>query len=78
MWDPLVPLLAGAFRVIRYDARGFGDSPAADGSFAHWRDLAGVIRALEAVPARLIGVSMGRGTVLALARACPRSRRRCW
>jgi 3-oxoadipate enol-lactonase len=67
MWDLVVPLLADAFRVIRYDARGFGDSPAADGSFAHWRDLAGVIRTLEAAPARLIGVSMGGGTVLVLA-----------
>jgi pimeloyl-ACP methyl ester carboxylesterase len=36
MWDPLLPLLADAFRIIRYDARGFGESPAADGTFAHW------------------------------------------
>jgi 3-oxoadipate enol-lactonase len=71
MWDPVVPLLAGAFRVIRYDARGFGDSPAANGPFAHWRDLAGVIRSLDAAPARLIGVSMGGGTVLALAAQQP-------
>lgn len=66
MWDPVVPLLADAFRVIRYDARGFGYSPAADGSFAHWRDLAAVVRAFHAAPARMIGVSMGGATVLAL------------
>lgn len=66
MWDPVMPLLADAFRVIRYDARGFGDSPAADGSFAHWRDLAALLRALDAAPARMIGVSMGGATVLAL------------
>jgi 3-oxoadipate enol-lactonase len=67
MWDPVIPLLADTFRVIRYDARGFGDSPAADGPFAHWRDLAGLIQALDAAPARLIGVSMGGATVVALA-----------
>ncbi len=67
MWEPVVPLLAGAFRVICYDARGFGDSHAADGTFAHWRDLAGFLRALDAAPARLIGVSMGGATVLGLA-----------
>ncbi len=66
MWDPVVPLLADAFRVIRYDSRGFGDSPAADGTFAHWRDLAAVVRALDAAPARMIGVSMGGASVLAL------------
>jgi 3-oxoadipate enol-lactonase len=43
MWDPVVPLLAGAFRVIRYDARGFGDSPAANGPSRTGCDLAGVI-----------------------------------
>jgi 3-oxoadipate enol-lactonase len=43
MWDPVVPLLAGAFRV-RYDARGFGDSPAANGPFAHWRGPAATRR----------------------------------
>jgi pimeloyl-ACP methyl ester carboxylesterase len=71
MWDPVVPLLADAFRVIRYDARGFGASPAADGPFAHWRDLAAVIQGLDAAPARLIGVSMGGGTVLAVAAEQP-------
>jgi 3-oxoadipate enol-lactonase len=71
MWDPVLPLLADAFRVIRYDARGFGESPATDGTFAHWRDLAALIRALDAAAARLIGVSQGGGTVLALAAEDP-------
>ncbi|MCB0161708.1 MAG: alpha/beta fold hydrolase, partial [Caldilineaceae bacterium] len=31
MWDPQFDVLARHFRTIRYDMRGFGQSPAPDG-----------------------------------------------
>ena len=39
MWDPLWPQLTAAARVIRYDVRGFGRSPAATENFALLGDL---------------------------------------
>jgi 3-oxoadipate enol-lactonase len=72
MWDPAWDGLAARFRAIRYDMRGFGETPLPNGSFAAWRDLAGVLRELEAVPAHVVGVSQGAGAVLELALAEPK------
>ena len=72
MWDDVVPLLADAFRVIRYDARGFGDSPRPpDGPFARWRDLLAVMDAARVARAHLVGVSQGAETALDAALAAP-------
>ncbi|MCI4321583.1 MAG: alpha/beta fold hydrolase, partial [Thermoplasmata archaeon] len=30
-WDPLVPVLSESFRILRYDRRGHGESPALPG-----------------------------------------------
>ena len=67
MWDPVWEALAGRFRVIRPDLRGFGESPVATEPFTNWHDLARLLRALDAVPAHVIGVSMGGGASLDLA-----------
>jgi 3-oxoadipate enol-lactonase len=65
MWDDVVPLLSDAFQVIRYDARGFGESSRApDGSFARWDDLFAVMDAAGVGQAHLVGVSQGAETAL--------------
>ena len=71
MWDPVWSDLAARFRVIRPDLRGFGESIAATEPFTNWHDLARLLRALDAVPAHVIGVSMGGSASLDLALAEP-------
>ena len=71
MWDPVWEPLAARFRVIRPDLRGFGESIAATEPFTNWHDLARLLRALDAVPAHVIGVSSGAGASLDLALAEP-------
>ena len=71
MWDPVWDALAARYRVIRPDLRGFGESVASTEPFTNWHDLARLLRALDAVPAHVIGVSMGAGASLDLALAEP-------
>jgi len=71
MWDPVWDALAARFRVIRPDMRGFGESPAATEPFTNWHDLARLLRKLDAVPAHVIGASLGAGASLDLALAEP-------
>lgn len=72
MWDDVVPLLAGSHRVVRYDARGFGESSRPpDGVFARWDDLFAVIDAAGVRRAHLVGVSQGAETALDAALIAP-------
>ncbi len=71
MWDPVWERLAARFRVIRPDLRGFGETPVATEPFTNWHDLARLLRALDAVPAHVIGVSSGGSASLDLALAEP-------
>jgi pimeloyl-ACP methyl ester carboxylesterase len=65
MWNDVVPLLAEAFSVIRFDARGFGESSRPpDGPFARWDDLFAVMDAAGVDRAHLVGVSQGAETAL--------------
>ena len=43
IWDPVVGLLAARYRVIRYDARGYGRSPAPAAPYTQSGDLAAVL-----------------------------------
>ena len=72
MWNDVMPMLAGTSRVIRYDARGFGESlRPPDGEFARWDDLFAVMDAAGVDRAHLVGVSQGAETALDAALTAP-------
>ena len=59
MWEPQWTEYSKRFRMVRYDMRGFGQSPAAVGTLSLSGDLVELLDALELGPATLIGVSLG-------------------
>ena len=59
MWDPQVGPFAESRRVVRYDMRGFGKSPAVAGPFSHHDDMRGLLDALGVGRAAIVGSSMG-------------------
>lgn len=62
---------AEGHRVVRYDARGFGDAPLRGGPFSDADDLCALLDHLELEQAALVGNSMGGGTALELTLAHP-------
>jgi 3-oxoadipate enol-lactonase len=71
MWDPVWSDLTSAYRLIRYDVRGFGRSPAPTEEFTLLGDLTAVLDHFEVATAHVAGCSMGGGTALELALAAP-------
>ena len=73
MWDAQVRHLAGSFRVVRYDCRGFGASgpfdPAAP--YTHAGDLIALLDHLHLGQAVLAGLSFGGRVVMQAALAAP-------
>src|SRR6185436_20976380 len=59
MWDPVLPALSHAFRVIRADLRGYGQTPLPGGEYADADDLDALLDALGVVDAAVVGSSMG-------------------
>ena len=59
LWDPQFATLARRYRVIRYDVRGFGRSPAPTGSYTSVDDLETLLDRLDVDQIRLLGVSNG-------------------
>ena len=59
MWEPQWAAYAERYRVVRFDMRGFGQSPPAVGTFSLAGDLVELLEGLELGPATLIGVSLG-------------------
>lgn len=59
MWDEQLEAFASGYRVVRYDRRGFGRTPAATGAFSHGEDLIGLMRHLGLARATLVGCSQG-------------------
>jgi 3-oxoadipate enol-lactonase len=71
LWDPVWPDLTAGFRVIRYDSRGFGRSPAATEPFTELGDLRAVLDHFGVDRPHLAGCSQGGGTAAELALADP-------
>jgi len=70
MWDPQVPALAEHFRVVRYDTRGHGRSPASAGDVTIddlTDDLVALLDRVGAPQAHVVGLSIGGMTGLRLA-----------
>ncbi|HEY2794083.1 MAG TPA: alpha/beta fold hydrolase [Micromonosporaceae bacterium] len=71
VWDPILPALTPSYRVIRYDARGFGQSPAPTAEFTLLDDLIAVVDQFAVERAAFVGCSQGGDTSLAFALAQP-------
>jgi 3-oxoadipate enol-lactonase len=67
IWAPLLPTLAKSYRVIRYDARGYGRSPAPAVKFTLLTDLIAVLDHHGLDRVAIVGCSQGGGSALALA-----------
>jgi 3-oxoadipate enol-lactonase len=67
IWDPLIGRLAGRYRLIRYDARGYGRSPAPAAPFTQFGDLTAVLDHLNVDRAALVAHSGSGGPAACLA-----------
>lgn len=71
MWDDQVDALSSHYQVIRYDLRGYGQSPPSNTPYAHVDDLKGLLEHLEITRARILGLSMGGGIAIDFVLAHP-------
>jgi 3-oxoadipate enol-lactonase len=71
MWDPQWAAFAAAGRVLRYDARGYGESLPPTGPWSHHADLLELLDELGIGRARVLGTSMGAGIAVEAALARP-------
>ncbi|MDO8632514.1 MAG: alpha/beta fold hydrolase, partial [Phycisphaerales bacterium] len=71
IWDEQVALLSPNHRVIRYDVRGYGRSPAPQKVYANHEDLAAVLDQLGLHRATLVGLSLGGGIAIDFAISYP-------
>jgi 3-oxoadipate enol-lactonase len=71
IWSPLIGLLPDRYRVIRYDDRGFGRSPAAAAPYTKVADLCAVLDHADVESAVIAGHSGGGGTAVGLALSDP-------
>jgi 3-oxoadipate enol-lactonase len=59
MWDDQFELLARHYRVLRYDALGFGKSDLPSGEISHTDDLLALLDLVGIAQAHVLGFSMG-------------------
>jgi 3-oxoadipate enol-lactonase len=59
MWDEQFALFSKSYRVIRYDVRGFGKSPASTAVYADEDDLAALLKYLNTGKVHIVGLSLG-------------------
>ncbi|MGH4031763.1 alpha/beta fold hydrolase [Actinomycetota bacterium Odt1-20B] len=67
LWDPVLPYLTARHRVIRYDVRGYGRSPAPTTRYSLVEDLIAVLDHFSLPRAVVVGSSMGGAAALNLA-----------
>ena len=67
IWDPILPALLQRYRVIRYDARGYGRSPAPTVPYVLLDDLVTVLDHYGLERTALVGCSQGGDCALGLA-----------
>jgi 3-oxoadipate enol-lactonase len=75
MWDPQVPALAERYRVLTYDTRGHGETPAPPGPYTLddlVDDVVALLDEVGAERAHLVGVSLGGMVALRMAVREPR------
>jgi 3-oxoadipate enol-lactonase len=72
LWDFQVERLQNAFRLIRYDRRGFGLSSGVPDLLQDTRDVVSLCGHLRVEPVGLVGMSQGARVVSAVARLKPR------
>jgi 3-oxoadipate enol-lactonase len=70
-FDAAWPLLCAKAKVVRYDRRGYGNSPAAAEPYDAVADLAAVMKAAGVERATLVGSSSGGGVAVDFALAHP-------
>jgi pimeloyl-ACP methyl ester carboxylesterase len=70
-WDDQIAPFAQQYRVVRYDARGFGQSTQPAESYAHYEDLHSLLALLGIEHAALMGCSGGGATIIDFALAYP-------
>ena len=70
-WDRLLAALPADYPVVRYDLRGFGQSPSDDREYSHTDDLLALFDALGLERANVLGLSMGGGVALNFALSHP-------
>lgn len=71
MWDEQIPAFAEHFTVIRYDARGFGDTVMPPAPYSPAADAIALLDHLGIARAHLVGVSMGSQTAIEIAAVAP-------
>jgi pimeloyl-ACP methyl ester carboxylesterase len=71
IWLPVMERLPARYRLIRYDTRGYGRSPAAAAEFTQAGDLTTVLDDLGADRVVVVGHSGGGATAISFALACP-------
>jgi 3-oxoadipate enol-lactonase len=64
MWDDQIATFAEHFTVVRFDARGFGETRKPDAPFAPYADAIALLDHLGFSRAHFIGVSMGSQTAI--------------
>ncbi len=71
LWDDQFQVFAGHYRTLRYDVRGFGQSPASTVPYSNHDDLKDLLDGLGIDRAYVLGLSMGGGIAIDFTLAYP-------